>query len=106
MVRLGADSPRGGLAFGDIEQLLGDLADARLERLHGARGEARLDQFAQAGVVGRVDGEQVAPERQKLSVGFRRLLELCPLFGGHGLQPVHREAVVQQRSRSLVVVGD
>lgn len=57
-------------------------------------------------MVRRVDGEQVAPERQKLPVGFHRLLELRPLFSRHSLQPVHREAVVQERGRSLVVVSD
>jgi len=71
-----------------------------------ARGEARLNQLTQAGVVRRVDGKQVAPQRQELRVGFHRSLEFRSLFRGHALQPVHRKAIVKEGFRSLIVVSD
>jgi hypothetical protein len=70
---------RGPLGIG--EQLVGEDLDARPERVHGAPGEAGLDQLAEPGVVGRVDAEQVPPERPEL---LRHLGHLGKLLRRHG----------------------
>ena len=102
-MRFGAVSPRSAAAcLGVVEQLAGDLGDARAKGVDGAAGEPGLHQLAQPRVVGWIEGQQRPGEREELLRLFR---EGGALLGGERLERIDREAIVVEQGRHAVVVA-
>ena len=84
-----------------VEQLVGDALDGRLERSDARRRERPGDEPAQAGVVGRIDGEHVPGERR----AGQPLVDDVGI-GVHRREHVLGQAGVHERLAGGVVADD